>query len=189
VAEPGDPHPSEAYAADASPLEKLARVFQYVYQCFETGHDQFHRNVRALLGLCWPHLAFPDQMRCVWITESSLCSAAREGGHVPAAVHRQCHAQYLKRQLELLSGRTIIALGKKAQHRVGRMEGVLSAAAVAPPGCNFKGARQSWERVAEVVRMRSHENGSGHRTKPSNASLQAMMDSVRKVRVDAAHRG
>jgi hypothetical protein len=62
VAEPGDLHPSEAYEADVSPFEKLSRVFQYVYQCFETGYDQFHRNLRNVLGLCWPHLTFHDQM-------------------------------------------------------------------------------------------------------------------------------
>jgi hypothetical protein len=160
VAEPGDPHSSEAYEADASPYEKLSCVFQYVYQCFETGHDQFHRNVRDILGSCWPNLVFHDQMRRVWITESSLCSAAREGGHVPISVHRQCREQYLKRQLALLSDRIVVALGRKAQYRVGRIEGVLNAASVAPPGCNFKGARQSWERVAEVVRMRRRENGA-----------------------------
>jgi len=159
VAEPGDPHPSEAYEAEASPFEKLSRVYQYVYQCFETGHDQFHRNVRDILRLCWPHLAFHEHMRRVWITESLLCSAAREGGYVLASVHRQCYGQYLKRQLAVLSGRTVVALGKKAQDRVGHIDGMLRAAAVAPPGCNFKGARQSWERVAEVVRMRRHENG------------------------------
>lgn len=159
VAEPGDPHSSEAYEADASPFEKLSCVYQYVYECFKTGHDQFHRNVRHILDLCWPNLAFHDQMRRVWITESLFCSAAREGGYVRVSVHRQCREQYLERQLTLLSDRIVVALGKKAQNRVGRIEGVLPAVSVAPPGCNLKKARQSWEQVAEKVRMRRPENG------------------------------
>lgn len=155
VAEPGDPHTIEAYDPEASPFDKFSVVCRYVYRCFETGQDQFHRNVRYILDRCWPSTIFQDQMRRVWITESSLCSAEREGGHVPSSVHRQCGSQYLKRELELLSGCTFVALGNKAQMRLKGNRNVLAAASVAPPGCNFKGARDSWDRIARVVRNRS----------------------------------
>jgi hypothetical protein len=158
VAEPGDPHAFEAYEASSSPLEKLSTVFDYAYRCFEVGHDRFHKNVAYILESCWPELPFADRMRRVWITESSLCSAVQEGGHVPSAVHRQCRDQYLQAQLTLLSGRTIVALGKKAQDRIGRDPNLVVASSVAPPGCNFKGAKQSWNRVAEIVRSRRDQS-------------------------------
>src|SRR5262249_50849929 len=138
VAEPGDPHEYETYDETVPALERLADIFQVVYQCFETERDQFHKNVGYILKSCWPDLSFAQRMRRVWITESVLCSASQEGGHVPMAVHRQCQDAYLSRQIKLLTGRTIVALGRKAQARFGNVDGILTAASVAPPGCNFK---------------------------------------------------
>lgn len=141
-AEPGDPHEEETH-------EGLTSAYQYATYGFETGKDLFHRNVRAILDSCWPGLSFHEQMKKVWMTESVLCSAPKECGSVKAAVTRECGKRYLIGQLELLPHALVVALGGKAQSRL-RAIGVknfLPAAAVAPPGCNFAGARESWERI------------------------------------------
>ena len=63
VAEPGNPHDGEAYLPDSQPEELFESVCRYVYGCFAHGKDQFHRNVRAILGDCWPELSFQEQLR------------------------------------------------------------------------------------------------------------------------------
>ncbi len=146
-AEPGDPHEGETH-------EGLASAYNYATFGFETGKDQFHRNVRAILDSCWPELSFRQQMKKVWMTESVLCSTKKEGGAVSAAVTGECGKRYLKKQLELLPDALIVALGSKAQNRL-RAIGVtnfLPAFAAAPPGCNFSGAMESWARIPIELR-------------------------------------
>jgi hypothetical protein len=134
----------------------LETVCRYVYGCFESGKDYFHRNVRYILDQCWPGVPFSEQMRRTWITESTLCSARKEGGSIPASVHRFCVDSYLSKQLALLPNATIAALGGKARDRIRHLRcQTLSVAAVAPPGCNFAGARQSWDQIAIDVRKRA----------------------------------
>jgi len=160
VAEPGNPHNVESYSAARSPQELFAEVCRYVYHCFESGKDQFHRNIRAILDLCWPTLTFAEQMRRTWITESTLCSAAIEGGNVPAAVSRFCANSYLSEQLSLLSHATVATLGAKARDRVAHIRrDFIAASAAAPPGCNLAGAKQSWEHLASEVRDRIAARG------------------------------
>jgi len=51
----------------------------------------------------------------------------------------------------------VVALGKKAQDRL-RYAGVynfLPAFAAAPSGCNFRGASESRERIADIVKKRT----------------------------------
>ena len=114
----------------------------------------------AILDQCWPELTFDEQMRRAWITESTLCSARSECGPVPTAVSQYCVNSYLWKQLSLLPHAIIATLGEKAKKRTAHPEPALvrefiHARAAAPPGCNFKGARQSWDRIADAVRNRA----------------------------------
>jgi hypothetical protein len=159
VAEPGDPLKGETYPVD-SPEAALEAVCEYVYVCFDSHKDQYHKNIRYILDHCWPKLAFSEQMRRTWITESTLCSAEKECGPVPTAVSQYCVNSYLWKQLSLLPHAIIATLGEKAKKRTAHPEPALvrefiHARAAAPPGCNFKGARQSWDRIADAVRNRA----------------------------------
>lgn len=151
-AEPGDPHDGEKH-------EGLASAYRYATHAFETGKDQFHRNVRAILDTCWPGLSFSEQMKKVWMTESVLCSAKQEGGSVSTAVTSECGKRYLAAQLELLPQALVVALGSKAQKRLRSIgfTKFLSAFAVAPPGCNFSGAQESWALIPIELRRRNQE--------------------------------
>ena len=53
VAEPGNPHRGEFYGAVHSSQELFEEICYYVYKCFSSGKDQFHRNIRRILDLCW----------------------------------------------------------------------------------------------------------------------------------------
>jgi hypothetical protein len=152
VAEPGDPHTAEAYVPHARPEEMFENVCRYVHGCFANGKDQFHRNVRTILNDCWPDLPFHEQLRRTWITESVLCSASVECGSLPSAVHRNCVDLYLERQLTLLGNAVVVALGGKARERMKRLRrSYLRAGSVAPPGCNQRQVRQSWQAIAAAV--------------------------------------
>jgi uracil-DNA glycosylase len=153
VAEPGDPQPVERYAA--GPEACLDAAYGYAYEALRTGLDVFHRNLRRVLDLCWPATSFEEQLRRTWITESVLCSALVECGPVASGPERACRTRYLEAQLALLPHAVVVALGAKAQHRLRGLPGVLSASAVAPPGCNHPRARASWAAVAELVRQRT----------------------------------
>lgn len=161
VAEPGDPQPKESYGADQPPRKLLESVCEFVYESFAQGQDLFHRNLRSIIDRCFPGVGLQAQLRKTWITESVLCSAEKEGGHVPANACRACGSLYLERQLELLSDPVIGALGNKAQDRLGKYVSHLSpddfvnAYSVAPPGCNFEGAEESWNEIARQVRRNS----------------------------------
>jgi hypothetical protein len=149
-AEPGDPHDGEIH-------EGLATAYQYATYAFKTGKDQFHRNVRAILDACWPGAAFDEQMKKVWMMESVLCSATKECGPVSAVAASECGRRYLAAQLELLPRALVVALGRKAQQRLCSISFTkfLPAFAVAPPGCNFPGAQESWDRIPIELRRRN----------------------------------
>jgi hypothetical protein len=156
VAEPGDPHDLESYSSAASSPELLEEICRYVYGCFESGKDYFHKNVRYILDQCWPGMPFAEQMRRTWITESTLCSAQKEGGTIPVSVNRFCADSYLSKQLALLPQAAIVTLGGKARDRIRHLRyRTIAVSAVAPPGCNFAGARESWDQVAIEVRNRA----------------------------------
>lgn len=149
-AEPGDPHPNEKH--DGSIDSPLA----YAMRCFAEGTDLFHRNVRHVLDLCFPSQGIREQLRKAWLTESVLCSAAKEGGHVPVAVSRNCANTYLVPQLQLMSNAFVAALGSKAQSRLiaAGVTNFFPAAAVAPPGATRPAAKASWVALAEEFRER-----------------------------------
>jgi len=144
-AEPGNPHLERNESFDSA--------LDYTFECMRNGKDQFHRNVRLILDLCFPGESFESQMAKTWMTESLLCSAPIESGSVAASAWRACSSTYLKPQLDLLTGAVVAALGSKAQSRISSI-GIpfMAAAAAAPPGCNFKGARESWQGIADAVR-------------------------------------
>ena len=145
-AEPSDPHSNESHTG-------LSSAYEYSAFTFETGTDQFHRNVKSILNACWPQIPYGEQMRKIWMTESVLCSGLAEGGRVRRAASVECGMRYLLPQLLLLPHALVVALGRKAQDRlraIGHMN-FLSVAAVAPPGCNFAGARESWNRIPEEL--------------------------------------
>jgi hypothetical protein len=151
VAEPGDPHSAEAHPS-SPPSAVLESTSSYAYRCFRDGKDLFHRNVRRILDLCFSELSFDQQMQITWITESVLCSAAKEGGSVPDRVASECRRRYLEPQLRAMPNAVVVALGKKAEKRLVGVSNVVTAFAAAPPGCNFRGAVESWQAAAEVVR-------------------------------------
>lgn len=152
VAEPGNPYDGVSYPSD--PREALHATYEHSYECHRDGRDQFHRNIRGILNQCWPSLSFEDHMRRTWITESVLCSAAKEGDAVPMRVERACRAQFLEKQLALFPEATIASLGAKARKRLAGL-GVIAAGSVAPPGCNRREARESWQMIVNAVRSRS----------------------------------
>lgn len=158
VAEPGDPKPSESYASDQSPRKILKSACRFVHEGFAKGRDQYHRNLRSIMNLCFPKAGLETQLRRTWITESVLCSAGKEGGHVPATVCRACGSRYLKRQLDLFSDPVIGALGNKAQERIRKYvpgtcsDDFVEGYSPAPPGCNFEGAEESWHEIKHRVR-------------------------------------
>lgn len=151
-AQPGHPHSIETYSSDKSAETLLMETVGYVGRCFETGTDQFHRNVRWFLNQLFPDESFAKQLSRVWMTEGRLCSIADEIGNLR---DRTCSDHFLKRQIALLPHAQVAAFGGKAQWYLKKL-GVehLSAYSFAPPGANHRPARPSWEAVIESVRER-----------------------------------
>jgi len=154
MAEPGDPHPEEAHLSDGTPLGMLRSTARYTERCMRTNKDQFHVNVRHILDLCFPQLAFDDQLRRAWITDSVKCSAVHEGGRVRVSSARACRLHYLERELALFPSATVVALGRKAQERMRGILGVHPAGAAAPPGANFPDTRRSWKQIPMLLQNR-----------------------------------
>lgn len=152
-AEPGDPHHGEVHSS----TDPMASAYEYVYNCFKFGKDPFHRNIRTILDMCFPNQSFDQQMKRAWITDSVLCSAKVEMGRVPSRVARECRRRYLEAQLTLFPNAVVGALGAKARDRMRGIERVIPAIAAAPPGCNRRDARDSWERIAGQVRGQAQE--------------------------------
>lgn len=150
VAEPGDPLAGEKYSGD-----HLAQTCQHTLRLLRGDGSLFHRNLRYLLDQLFPGLRLRDQLRKAWITETYLCSAPEETGPVRTIAERECASRYLGQQLELLEGLPVIALGGKAYARVRRVPGIRNvrkAYSVAPPGCNHRPARPSWDAAAKWAR-------------------------------------
>ena len=152
-AEPGDPHPSETHTG-------LSSTYEYSTSTVANGTDLFHRNIKSILNSCWPRLTYEEQLRKVWMTESVLCSALIEGGNVASRVSHECGKRYLLPQLSLLPHALVVALGSKAQKRMRAIgyTKFLPAYAVAPPGCNFRRAKESWNRIPIELRLGKEPN-------------------------------
>ena len=162
VAEPGDPFVSNRLGIADSPRKLVAQTCRATFDSYDKGKDLFHRNVRFLMNCVFGEMPLEQQFVRTWITESMLCSAPVETGTVPSSVARECGKRYLAKQLALLKRCPIVALGGKAQRRVGYLRNVdstlsarvIGAYAAAPPGCNHKPARSSWTDAARQVRDR-----------------------------------
>jgi len=147
-AEPGDPTPGDH--------ETLHEALSHAYRSFQSGRGVFHQKARLFFDLCWPGIAFDEQMKKVWLTESVLCSAKQTTGPVPVDIERECGTRYLRRQLALFPNALIVALGNKAHSRLQRIgvTGIEKAHAFGLPGCYQKEAYPSWVRIADIVRKR-----------------------------------
>lgn len=152
LAEPGDPHDDERYDPVEAKDALLASFCAHSFDCFTGGRDLFHRNQREIVGQCFPGMSLEEQLRRVWMVDAMLCSAPKEAGHVPSRVWRTCVETYLERQIALFPKAVIAAFGHKASTRLRGLDNVLYAKALAPPGCNFRGARESWYEVVDAVR-------------------------------------
>ncbi|WP_299859219.1 hypothetical protein [uncultured Roseobacter sp.] len=149
-AEPGNPQTGERYPEDASADQFLLRTTQTAYDCFSGGRDQFHRNARWFISQVFPGLAFAETLKQVWLTEGRLCSFTEETG---GRTDSTCARQFLVRQISLLPNATVVAFGGKAKKYLSASRiPHIGAHALAPPGCNFKAARPSWDAVIEQVR-------------------------------------
>lgn len=96
-------------------------------------------------------------MKYTWITDSVLCSAKSEGGYIPSKISNTCCMKYLLREIDLFDNAIVVALGKKADNRLknagyNKHYYVFSAA---PPGCNYKRAKESWERIGDIIKANS----------------------------------
>ena len=153
-AEPGNPHSSENHLADGNPIKQMESTYRYTWECFENGKDIFHRNVRLILDKCFPNMSFREQMKYTWITDSVLCSASIEGGFISNKISDACCKKYLLKEINLFENSIVVALGRKADSRlknVGFLKHIHVFAA-APPGCNYKGAKESWEKIVHLLK-------------------------------------
>ncbi len=134
---------------------------EFQYETYKTSKDRFHKKLRELIDLFWPGTEFDEQMRHTWITDSVLCSARSEGASVQSGVAGACRSKYLEKQLKLFPNAMIVALGGKAQRRLEGWPDVVCAYSVAPPGCNYKTARRSWDDAAKQFRAFLGKAGAG----------------------------
>ena len=87
-------------------------------------------------------------MHKVWLTDPVLCSAIVEGGKVSRPVAKACGKHYLLNQLALFRRALVVAVGNKAKQRLiwlDRRDGTdfIQVRSIAPPGCNYRGSRES----------------------------------------------
>lgn len=101
TAEPGDPYPWETYPTGPAPRNILEAACASVFRALETGNDLYHKNLRYILDGCFPGMPFRKQFERVWITDSVLCSAPREGSNVPAVLRGAARLQPKARASEL----------------------------------------------------------------------------------------
>lgn len=148
-AEPGDPHPGESH-------HTVESTIQHTVHCLRDGRDLFHRNLRQIMAACLGTNDLDEQLRRSVVVDSVLCSAHVEGGAVPRSAELACAQTYIRPLLARIPHATVVALGGKAQSRM-RRAGVMfwSAASPAPPGCNQRGSRRSWDDLAAAIRSRS----------------------------------
>jgi hypothetical protein len=154
IAEPGNPKTPRPLATDVTGSELVAATAASVTDAYRTSTAPAHANVRRILSHCWPEESVDAWLRRTWITETVLCSAPATAKRVSVDVERECASRYLVKQLDLLEGRFVIALGSKAAKRlnlVGRRPNV-EASAVTPPEANKPHALQSWLEAARAFR-------------------------------------
>lgn len=150
--EPGHPHPKEQYSAKCPPEQLLNESLSYVYECFASGTDAFHRNARWFIDQLYPDQPFDQQLRHVWLTEGRLCSITKEIG---STTDKTCSSRYLSQQLSVLPNAIVIAFGGKAQRYLNALNVVfIKAFALSAPGANHKPAKPSWETAISKIQDR-----------------------------------
>jgi len=97
TAEPGDPLPGETHLHS-----NIESTIAFSIECLRHPATPFHQNIRRILDLCFPELAFEDQLRRVWRTNSVLCSVKVECGRIPRDVENICITKYLSQQIALV---------------------------------------------------------------------------------------
>ena len=151
--ESGHPHAQERYNTKSTPEQLLNESLSYVYECFASGTDAFHRNARWFIDQLYPNQSFDQQLRRVWLTEGRLCSIAKEIG---STTDRTCSSSYLVHQISALPNAVVVAFGRKAQHYLkGLKVDFIKAYALSPPGANHKPAKPSWE--AAIAKIKHHK--------------------------------
>lgn len=152
-AEPGHPHDGEGYDAHSGPESLLRSGMRYTYNCYQSGTDQIHKNVRWFMSEIYPGLTFDQQLRRVWLTEGRLCSIDKKTG---STTDRTCASNHLVHQIKALPKATVVAFGWKAQRY---LEGIgicfIRAYALSRPGCNRTEARPSWRAAIKQIAARS----------------------------------
>ncbi len=158
VAEPGNPHGKESYTFDDT---LLTQTFEYAFNLYQTTRYPYHRNLKCLLDMVFPEVPLEDQLKKAWITGTYLCSVPKREDKVESRdlrkAERGCAERFLVKQLELLEGRPIIALGNKARKRVARYVPVLRPHLIEAvhPSSRLSNAekRHSWESAARKARQ------------------------------------
>ena len=147
-AEPSKPYSWEKYPLRGTPREYFRMVYTAASGYLKSPPDQFTRNIRNIIDMAWPGLPFEEQMRKTWLTNSVLCSARVDAGHVPQTVETECAKRYLLAQLALFPDARIVALGGKAQQRLARASvRFVPAWAAGQPGGNRPQAHESWRQA------------------------------------------
>lgn len=152
VVEPANPRSGTNYRLFRRRTDTLEQVCRDAFGHFNPPYISYHRNLRYILDICWPRLPLYEQLKRVWITESYLCSAPTVAGSVPRMSERACYADYLAPQLELLKDRVIVALGSKARRRIGNIQNVDYADAVATR--NPRAAQATWKKIPKLLNGR-----------------------------------
>lgn len=152
LAEPGMPGKEEVHTG-------MISAFEYAERCYLEYGGQGHRNVRYIIGRCFPGRPLRQAMRRVWITESVLCSAKSALGKIDREVEEECVRRYLLPQLRLFPNAVVAAMGSKAYRRLKRFSRFIpnlgEYGAVFPPGCNFPTTQEKWDRLVARVREQS----------------------------------
>ena len=146
-AEPGDPLPGETHTGST-----VDSAVAYSIACLRTPATTFHQNIRLIMDLCFPGQTFEEQLRRIWRTNSVLCSARVECGGVSRIVERTCIMTYLSRQLALVPGALVAALGRKALRRLDR-HGIAAFPALHPSSRVSNTEKlASWNALATALR-------------------------------------
>lgn len=153
LAEPGNPGDDETFE-HRSGAKIVDDIRKGVRDAITEGATKFHRNVQRVLNCCWPefHDDVFEQLSRTWITESVLCSAPVTTGRISKAVESACGEMFLKKQLALFKEAFVVALGSKANARLGGLgfSPDFVARAPAPPGGNSPEAERSWRSLGRA---------------------------------------
>ena len=146
--EPGNPKPCETYDGNLTSRCLMERVVQQVYSYYQDHASRFHRGVRNFLDLIYPELNFDEQLRHVWITEGRLCTVTGSESS------SRCVPQFLRRQLSLFSGVSVIAFGR-AQHYLTSLD--IPYLKVLHPTARKKESTilSNWQQAIDAVKLQN----------------------------------